>query len=337
MFSPVAVGTPQGSPISPLLFVIYVSQLHPVIPKGIVVSYVDDFMVKVSSSSHRLNVQLLQRHFRSLCRIAAPKGLAFSVPKTELIHSRTSQERSPTSRAGVHLDNLYFSPKDELTWLGYWFTPALSLSTHFSRRLSLAQGALDTIKRLSPPGKRLPPYLCHILASSLISPVLLCGRDLYTPLVRMLEKLDVFWHRVQRSVTNCFSSTPVPILALKACLPPLILLIDHQQGMAALRMVCTPHAINPASARLDKSVPNRSSYRSPPCHHSLLVRFNHAQCPLMWRTPQVTIRKHPPIDKISHRTLPLLQNTVSFPLYNPQLVPTLSIPSADPLPTTTLR
>jgi len=57
-----------------------------VIPKGIVISYVDDFVVTVSSSSHRRNVQLLQGHFRSLCRIAAPRGLTFSVPKTELIH-----------------------------------------------------------------------------------------------------------------------------------------------------------------------------------------------------------------------------------------------------------
>ena len=329
IFSPVVVGTPQGSPISPLLFVIYVSPIHPVIPKGIVISYVDDFVVTVSSSSHRRNVQLLQGHYHSLSSIAAPRGLTFSVPKTELIHWRTPQERSPPSTAGVRLDDLYFSPKDTVRWLGYWFTPPLSSSAYFSKRLSLAQGPFDSIKRLSPPGKGLPPYLCHRLASSLLAPVLLYGSDLYTPLVKMQDKLDVFWHRVQRWVTNCFSSTPVPILAIESCLPPLVLLIEHRQRMAALRVVCSPPEINPASARLHKSVPNRSSYRSPLCHRSLLVRLNPAHRPLMWRTPQVTIRKHLPIDEIAYRTLPLLKGRLFFPSHNRQLVPTLSVRPVD--------
>jgi len=101
---------PPRAPPSPLLFVIYVSPLHPVIPKGIVISYMDDFVVMVSSSSHRRNIQLLQSHFRSLCSIAAPRGLTFSVPKTELIHWRTPQERSPPSTADVRLDDVYSSP-----------------------------------------------------------------------------------------------------------------------------------------------------------------------------------------------------------------------------------
>jgi len=189
---------PPRLPISRLLFVIYVSPLHPVIPKGIVISYVDDFVVTVSSSSHRRNVQLLQGHYSSLCSIAAPRGLTFSVPKTELIHWCTPQERSPPSKAGVRLDDLCFSPKDTVRWLGYWFTPPLSSNAHFSKRLSLAQGAFDTIKRLSPSGKGLPRYLCHRLASSLLAPVLLYGVDLYMPLIKMQDKLDVFWHRVQR-------------------------------------------------------------------------------------------------------------------------------------------
>ena len=187
-----------------------------------------------------------------------------------------------------------------MRWLGYWFTPSLSSSAPFSKRLSLAQGALDTMKRLSPPGKGLPPYLCHRLASSLLAPVLLYGADLYTLLIRMQDKLDVFWHRVQRWVTNCFSSTPVPILAIEACLPPLALLIEHGQRMAALRVVCSPPEINPMSARLHRSVPNRSSHHSPRCHHSLLVKLNPALRPLMWKTPRTTIRKYLPIDEIAH-------------------------------------
>ena len=49
----------------------------------------------------------------------------------------------------------------------------------------------------------------------------------------------------------------------------------------------------------------------------------------MWETPRSTIRKHLPIDEITHRVLPLLEGRSSLPLLNPHLVPTPAVPPPD--------
>ena len=126
----------------------------------------------------------------------------------------------------------------EIAWLEYWFTPSLSTPTQFSRRLVLAQEAFALVRRLSPPGAGLAHYLRHRLATSLVAPILLYGAYLFTPNAVSFTRLTTFWQKVQRWATNCFLSTPIRIVAIESCLPPIPLLVSLRQRLAARRAVC---------------------------------------------------------------------------------------------------
>jgi len=103
---------------------------------GLTLSYVDDFGLTASSASYRPNTQILQRQYARRKSKGARLGVGFSILKTELIHWRTNRDRGPISNAPIHLDGSVFKPKSEIRWLGYWFTPSMSTTPHFTKRLA---------------------------------------------------------------------------------------------------------------------------------------------------------------------------------------------------------
>ena len=158
VFAPVAVGTPQGSPVSLLLFVIYISQLHHEIPQGRTLSYVDYFGLTVSSASYRRNIQLLQRHYAVLKAKGAQLGVSLFVPKTELIHWRTPRDRGPISRSPIHLEGSTFLPKRRAA-LARLLVHALALD-HPTLDQETGQGTSSLCggQKALPPGDRPTPF-----------------------------------------------------------------------------------------------------------------------------------------------------------------------------------
>ena len=211
---------------------------------------------------------------------------------------------------------------------------------HFNAPLrSLANAALVVIKRLAHPGAGLTPFWAHRLALSLLLPVVSYGADLFVPNITMTQKLEVFWHRVQRWVTNCSSSTPVNIFAVDAALPPIRgFLIVHKRRLTAVTLACTPLPISTAAAPLLANFPARFSLQKP---SSLR--------PIMWRKlltgrlpwdslTKTRIRRRLPLDHLAHLALPYVPAAGTFPPRLSHLVPSdYTYPDIQPISWPALR
>src|SRR6266481_5500151 len=205
-FVTVETGAPQGSPLSPILFVIYVSDLHFSCPKSLILSYVDDFGLSISSSSYRTNVRILQRMFRVISNRGKLLNLSFSVNKTDLIHWRSPKDRSPRCVSPISLNGKIIHHSPSVKWLGFWLQDNHSTHQHFTKCLALAKFAWIKVRRLSDRGKGLNPRATRHLAQVLIRPTLLYGAEIFSPPTNTLNQMSSSWRKVGIWITNCFYS-----------------------------------------------------------------------------------------------------------------------------------
>ena len=95
--------------------------------------------------------------------------------------------------------------------------------------------------------------------------------------------------------------------------------------MAALRLVCSPPSINPASARFCWSYPTLLRARALDSYRSLCTRLPLNVMSLNWKTPRPSppVRSHLPVDSLAHHTSPLLDGLTFAPMINSLLLPDL--------------
>lgn len=97
--SPVQTGIPQGSPVSPILFLLYRSPLFDELerkhPEARCPSYIDDLGLLVVGKSAIANCQTLQWMATTVVDCQARNALKFDDPKTELMHFHQKRGAAP--------------------------------------------------------------------------------------------------------------------------------------------------------------------------------------------------------------------------------------------------
>lgn len=109
---PIDVRTPQGSPMSPLLCVIYVASLHFSLPSCLTYLYVDDFALTKASCSYPHHIIAHQQTWTKLKQSAADIGITFRLSKRDLIHWCKAMDRSPKCILPLDLDDILHTPRE---------------------------------------------------------------------------------------------------------------------------------------------------------------------------------------------------------------------------------
>jgi len=184
-------------------------------------------------------------------------------------------------------------------WLGFWLTDNGETSTHFGKRLALAQAAFVRIQRLSMPGKGLNPYGARRLGKGIILPTLLYGAEIFDLTVTMIGKMQTFWNRVLRWITNSFYATNTTVVSAEACLAPIKLYAKQAREMTAVRITTAVPKNNIATAMLPGGYPLVEEYRYPTNRRQAFDNNKGGMRPKTWNsTATTTAQVRLPIDEV---------------------------------------
>lgn len=143
----IQAGLPQGSPTSPVLFILYISALFQWLEDrhstAQAISFVDDIGVVIECDEIEDGVSRLENIARDTMQWGSDNKVEFEVSKTEvLLFSRRRKVLWAAKDVTVRIGQQKFAIKQKATkWLGFWLDSKLNFKTHFENRLASAKGA----------------------------------------------------------------------------------------------------------------------------------------------------------------------------------------------------
>ena len=202
---PIDIGVPQGSILGPLLFLIYINDLHNAVTKPRL--FADDTCLVLSNPSLtalETNCNLELKKLQNWCNANKlqinPKKSAFILipPKLNNLNPEIKLSYGDSTITGL----------DSIKYLGVSLDKKLDFKIHIENMVSKFSNSIGILSKLRDV---LPPSTLHLLYFSLVHPHLLYGLPLWgSTFSSYLAKLQRLQNKAIRIISNSFSSSITP-------------------------------------------------------------------------------------------------------------------------------
>ena len=256
-------GLPQGSPLSPILFLFFNANLVqriPILKDRGSMAFVDDYTAWIIGDSEDGNAATIQSGIIPFVELwAASSGASFNPGKTAFIHfSRKTHMFLP--QRPISMQGITTPPSDCVKILGVLMDRKLNFKLHCAAASIKGIEAALALKRM----KGLPSATARRLYIATVAPV----TDYASPIwsMRASESSLQLIRRVQRigaqAVVRAYKTVSLEIAQAEASLPP----VDERLHKQALRFWVNLHALeeqHPIRKEISQVDLNCKRYRSP--------------------------------------------------------------------------
>lgn len=243
-------GLPQGSPASPILFMLYMAPFLNRRDRKRRFCYADDGALIAIGKSAEDTAETMTQELEDALQWGRDNAVAFAPDKYEMIHFTRKRDRSVPL---IRVNGRTIECKKVVRWLGVYFDSKLTFRTHVETWGARAHKAAAHLRGLNRVMSGAPPQLTALAANACVLPVATYGAEAWwqgttkpgtkdpTKTVSTRQEtlagiIDETVKLAARAVLPTWKTTPIPVLHRESGLPPAKVILEQQRLRAAMRL-----------------------------------------------------------------------------------------------------
>ena len=244
------VGTPQGSPVSPVLSIIYTSPLLHKMKNWASSSlgmYIDDGVIFACGHEWKQIEDTMRKGYSECAEWLTQAGLNIEPDKSELIFFRKRGEKTNpppyTHLPNYALQTYYRVPAtNTIRYLGFFFDTHLNWSHHVDTVCNRARATLKALQLLGNSVRGLDQAKWRLAYNAICLPVLTYGCQLWYSGKQktLVKKLQTVQNEAVRVMSGTFRTTPREPLHQLLTILPMDLRLNMLTQNTALRLYKAP-------------------------------------------------------------------------------------------------